>query len=448
MKKISGIVCLYLIITGFTGNAQDTLVAPKAPVAKSKKNPIATSMPRNEKEWLQDQIDCLTKPTMYGRGYVNGGLDSAAKYLLGQYYRLHLQPVDTDGNFTQGFAFPVNTFPGKMAFSINGDVLNPGADYLIDPASSSFSAEDLDVQKINLDKIKDASALNGIISSFDGKSAYYLENIAYACQMLQISRSDFVALLPKGCYIIPDEKKLSWHVSRETIPATVFYVKLDLLPKKLKKMTAEVTAVFNPPAWNVNLIGEAPGIVKDTYIVFTAHYDHLGMMGESVIFPGGNENASGVAMMLSLASYFKSHPQRYTLVFIAFAGEEASLMGSEFFTFHPTIPLKNIKFLTNLDMVGDASDGISVVNATLFPRHFDMLQKINEIGQYVPEITIKGPAANGDQYHFTEAGVPSFFIFANGGHGFYNDIYDAGDALTLNNATGVAKLLIDFVKQL
>ena len=162
------------------------------------------------------------------------------------------------------------------------------------------------------------------------------------------------------------------------------------------------------------------------------------------IFPGASDNASGTAMMLYLARYFSTHPQKYSIMYIAFSGEEAALIGSLYFTKHPVIPLKSIKFLTNIDIMGDATDGITVVNATEFPREFDELQKINTTNKLLPAIKSRGKAANSDHYYFTEAGVPSFFIYSDGGPGFYHDVYDRASTLSLNKVDNVAKLLIDF----
>lgn len=190
-----------------------------------------------------------------------------------------------------------------------------------------------------------------------------------------------------------------------------------------------------------------PGTVKDSFIVFTAHYDHLGMMGSTATFPGASDNASGTAMLLYLANYFAAHPQHYSIAFIAFSGEEAGLLGSHYFVEHPMIALDHIKFLTNIDIMGDATDGITVVNATEFPKEFDLLQQINKRKNYLPAIKSRGKAANSDHYFFTEAGVPSFFIYSNGGKGYYHDVFDKSSEVTLENVDMVARLLIDFAAQ-
>lgn len=68
--------------------------------------------------------------------------------------------------------------------------------------------------------------------------------------------------------------------------------------------------------------GKGQGGSKD-WLLVTAHYDRLGMMGPA-LFPGANDNASGVSMLLSLAAWFKKHPAKTNILFVAFAGEEVS----------------------------------------------------------------------------------------------------------------------------
>jgi aminopeptidase YwaD len=152
--------------------------------------------------------------------------------------------------------------------------------------------------------------------------------------------------------------------------------------------------------------------------------------------------------MLYLASYFKAHPQRYTMLFIGFSGEEAGLLGSQYFTEHPLVPLDHIRFLTNLDIMGDATDGITVVNATEYPKAFGLLEQINSAKNYLPVIKSRGKAAISDHYFFTQAGVPSFFMYSNGGPGYYHDVFDKPNDITLKNIDGVVNLLIDFTVQL
>ena len=240
---------------------------------------------------------------------------------------------------------------------------------------------------------------------------------------------------------------MTWTVGTDTIAPTVFYVQDTVLPRKLKKVSVNVKSILQNEYRNANMLACVPGEIKDTFIVFSAHYDHLGRMG-SAVFPGASDNASGTAMMLYLAKYFSKHPQRYSIAFIGFSGEEAGLKGSDYFVKNPLIPLSNIKFLTNLDIMGDAKDGITVVNGTEYPEQFRMLKDINEEKGYLPEIKSRGKAANSDHYHFSEAGVPAIFIYSNGGKGYYHDIFDKASEIGMTNIVNVSKLLIEFTDRL
>jgi aminopeptidase YwaD len=399
---------------------------------------------QNFESEIRAHLAALTSGAMHGRGYVQNGRDIAATYIVGKLREYKVQPVNKEGQYAQAYNFSVNTFPGKMRLVINDDSLRPGVDFLIDPASSSFKREDLSIKKINLGSIKDSASMREMINTLDTGYAYYLKNLDDFCQNTGIRKDIFLQQLPAGCYIVHEEKKLTWSVSRDAFHATVFYVRK--LPAILKKVSVNVEAEYVQASRSINVMGQVPGEVKDTFIVFTSHYDHLGMMGNKTYFPGASDNASGVAMLLSLASYFSNYPQHYSILFIAFAGEEAGLMGSEFYVWKPMIPLANMKFLTNIDIMGDATNGITVVNATKYPDDFLLLQRLNEAGKYVPEIRSRGEAANSDHYYFSEAGVPSFFIYSNGGPGHYHDVFDVKSEVTLNNVERVRSLLIDFVK--
>jgi Zn-dependent M28 family amino/carboxypeptidase len=183
-------------------------------------------------------------------------------------------------------------------------------------------------------------------------------------------------------------------------------------------------------------------------IVFTAHYDHLGGIGPKVFFPGANDNASGVSMVLNLLKYYSTHRPRYKTVFVFFAGEEAGLLGSSFFVQSNYLPLKNIKFLINLDLLGTGDEGIMVVNGAIHERQFNLLRQINDENGLLPEIKKRGKAANSDHYWFSEKGVPAFFIYTMGGIKAYHDVHDVEKTLPLTKYKATFELLIRFAEVL
>lgn len=171
-------------------------------------------------------------------------------------------------------------------------------------------------------------------------------------------------------------------------------------------------------------------------------------MGSDTYFPGANDNASGVALLLNLAKYYAANPAKYSIVFVCFAGEEAGLMGSKFYTENPLLPLKKIRFLINTDLAGTGEDGITVVNATEFPKEFKWMQEINENNHLLKAVNARGKAPNSDHYFFTEKGVPSFFFYTLGGISAYHDVFDKAETLPLTKHENLFTLIKLFNEKL
>jgi hypothetical protein len=411
---------------------------------------LATSAQAQDVRWLKHQVATLAGTTMEGRGYTGKGRDRAAAYIQKQFNGLGLLPLTADSSYFQVYSFPVNSFPGDLALRIGKKELVPGADYLIDAASSSFAGQNLKIEKKDLGKIKDSNGWRKLLPELGRNDrVYLLKNADLMAKNLGIPPRQLPRYLPHGCYLLPVHGKMTWTVATDTTAATVFYVQDTAMPKKQKKADAVVQSRYDWRAKSRNVIGMLPGTVADSFIVITAHYDHLGKMGREAMFPGASDNASGTAMMLYLARQFAAGTSRhYSMVFIAFSGEEAGLKGSEYFVAHPLVPLEKIRFLINLDIMGDATDGVTVVNATEYPKAFSLLEQINRQHNYLPQVKSRGKAANSDHYHFTEHGVPAFFLYSNGGKGYYHDIFDKPQELSFKNIDGVAGLLQDFVSAL
>ncbi len=101
-----------------------------------------------------------------------------------------------------------------------------------------------------------------------------------------------------------------------------------------------------------NLIGYLPGTQDpNRFLVISAHYDHLGVRNGR-LYPGADDNASGVAAMLAIAAYLKEHPPLHSVVFAAFDGEELGLRGAQAFMQSLPFPKAQLAANMNLDMVG------------------------------------------------------------------------------------------------
>jgi aminopeptidase YwaD len=408
---------------------------------------------------LRADLNQLCSRNFSGRGYVNGGMKKAAGFIAQQFKE------DSLAAFSEGyrrpFTYAVNTFPSSMDVKIDDRTLKPGIDYLIHAAASGYQKEGMKVKladgfdfakamrKKDSVTLKDWQKWSGKLSK--QKNAYVLQHTDTINSLLhwKANNRELVKHLPQGVFIIPYKKKPIWTVAQEAMPATVIELYDSTVVFKKNRITVAIDNKFIPKFEADNLIGFVTGTEHpDSFLVITAHYDHLGKMGNKTMFPGGSDNGSGTSMMLELAKYYAAHPGRYTMVFIAFAGEEAGLLGSKYFTEHPLIGLDKIKFLINIDIMGDATDGISVVNGKTHESEFKLLSDLNKAGINgfsLKEIRQGGPAANSDHYFFTEKGVPAFFIFSMGGKGYYHDIWDKADKVTLQNIPQVGELLKRFI---
>lgn len=351
-------------------------------------------------------IKKLSSKEFLGRGYVNNGVNKAADYLMGELKSIGVSKFGK--SYSQAYSFPVNTFPGKMSVTLNGRMLSAGKHYLIYPSAKTT--------KMGFQLFKSDSVT---YKSTDGRREMPLQ--------------------------VKLKKKLTYTVETEVKDQTIIELLKDSFNYDLKTIDVTFENKFISDFKCQNLISYVKGTQQpDSYLVFTAHYDHLGAMGTDAFFPGANDNASGVSVLLNLAKYYKAHPEKYSIAFIFFSGEEAGLLGSKYFSEHPVFPLSKIKFLTNLDLLGTGDDGIMVVNATVFKEQFEKLNQINNQKHYLKQIKLRGKAANSDHYWFSEKGVPSFFIYTLGGISFYHDIYDVAQTLPLTKYHEVLELLIEF----
>ncbi|MFY7964233.1 MAG: M28 family metallopeptidase [Chitinophagaceae bacterium] len=367
----------------------------------------------NLKSFSQDStfarkmVDTLTSKVFWGRGYTKNGMQNAANFLAEKFTQFGLQPMKGKSYF-QEYSFSVNTFPERMTMNINDKELEPGKDFIVAAESRGLKAGGKLEQT---DSITFVDKANRLIVKLENKLTMDVAQRVEDYTIVQV-----------------DKKSIS------SIPV---YYQVTIDNKFIKNFEAN------------NICGIVKGTVHpDSIIMITAHYDHLGGLGKDTYFPGANDNASGVSLLLNLARYYAKNPQPYSIGFILFSGEEAGLMGSKYFTQNPLINLKNIKFLVNTDLAGTGVDGITVVNATEFTKEFKIMQDVNAEYKLLKAINPRGKAANSDHYFFTEKGVPSFFFYTLGGITAYHDVFDVSATLPLNKHEALFKLIVKFSEKL
>jgi Zn-dependent M28 family amino/carboxypeptidase len=121
-----------------------------------------------------------------------------------------------------------------------------------------------------------------------------------------------------------------------------------------------------------NIIGVIKGYqYENNYIAITAHYDHLGTRNGDIYY-GADDNASGTAALLAMLQYFKQHPPKHSLLFVAFDAEEKGLIGSKYFISHCPLPLSAIMVNVNMDMIS-RNDSNEIYATGIY--HYPFLKK-------------------------------------------------------------------------
>jgi hypothetical protein len=341
-----------------------------------------------------------------------------------------------------------------MKLSLDGIDKIAGKEYLIEAGSPGIKGTFKTI-KLEINVFFDNALLSDKLRKSAGKflviPAYSKKEYSKEQQQQITEVLNFIKYHPdnpaSGSIILTNDK-LTWGGSTALYAKPSFTVMNDSIKKDIEKITINVKNKFIKKYQSQNVIGFIEGKNTDSLIVLVAHYDHLGMMGSKTIFPGANDNASGIAMLLNLATYYKTNTPNYTTVFMAFGGEELGLLGAKHFVENPLFKLSKIKFLINFDISGTGDDGIQVVNGSIYQDKFNSLSKINTEQSLLKQVKIRGVACNSDHCMFHMKKVPCFFIYTLGGIKAYHDIYDKAETLPLTEFEDYYTLLTLFINRL
>jgi aminopeptidase YwaD len=206
-----------------------------------------------------------------------------------------------------------------------------------------------------------------------------------------------------------------------------------------------------------NIVGIIEGsdpMLKNEYILIGAHYDHLGYElndDQKKIFPGADDNASGVASIIEIGRYFATHPEllKRSLLIVAFDAEESGLLGSKHFVENSPVPLQNIKIMFSLDMVGmlEENKGLILKGMGTMQNGAELAQSL--AGKY--DFTIKKTGESferrTDTAPFAKKGIPSVHVFT-GTKSPYHKPEDKYDLLDYDGMAAINLYMKEFLEQL
>lgn len=408
---------------------------------------------------LRVHISFLADDRLEGRRTGTPGEGLARDYIKGQFQSLGLVPMGT-GSYPQ--AFEVND--GKQidsvtSFSINGNPLLPGKDFFPFPFSANATIEALPaiaVQEadmpwfIDLKEILEENKSNPHFDLADyirtnskkakdkGSSAIILYNSSAADDKLAFDKKD----------------------RTESSGIPVVYVTKSAAEKYFSDKTATLTirlrtSISEKKRTGFNVIGFLDNKAATT-VVIGAHFDHLGYgedgnsrhtSHEPAIHNGADDNASGTAALIELARKLKTSKATHNnYLFIAFSGEELGLYGSKYFTEHPTIDLKTVNYMINMDMVGRLNDSTKVLTvggygtSPVWGEFYKPLEDLNNKEPLNPSLVFRfdssgtGPS---DHTSFYRKDIPVLFFFT----GLHTDYHKPTDDADKINYSGEARII-------
>ena len=389
-------------------------------------------------------IKALSSAKYQGRGYAKDGANKAGKFLQKEFLKAGVDVV-----LVQPFKLDINTFCGQMEMWADGRKLRAGVDFSMREYSpgihGTFPVYHVDTLNFDADRMfadlaKPENA-NCLVAcefwfTYRHKAAFSRLQKAGECTnagLIYTWESPIKFFKAYGHYVV--DKPILW-VTPEAIDG-------------VKNVRTEVDNKFLKDYECFNVIAKVEGQRHDSCYVFTAHYDHIGNLGRKIFYAGANDNASGTAAIVTLSEHYAKHRPPYDMYFIAFSGEDANLRGSTWYADHPVVPLRQIKYLFNIDMIGDNNPVQYCEVSDEGMRGFSLFEQINEREHYFKSLHRGELAANSDHYPFATRHVPCIFLENEKGDAFqyYHTIFDTYKTVRFDSYEPVFRLVRDFVEQ-
>ena len=467
-------------------------VLPLAAAAQSVGTAVGSITPAD----VSRRVHIIAHDSMGGRDTPSPGLDKTAAYVAREFQRFGLKPGGDSGTFLQRYAImrrQTNTEATKLEFAgSRSGRLKYGDDYynlavmperavtgpVIVAAGPAPESDPLGGQTVTgawiVVVVTAGRGRGGIVADYATMEAATAAGAAGIILVSNRSSADWQARatraqLPSiavagGPATSPPVLEL-----RDAAAATA----LGIDPAGLRGATSRslkrvpgITVTFSG-TYNVLTRTTAPNTVgilegsdpklKNEYVVYSAHMDHVGTAGKSAgcrpqgadsICNGADDDASGTVAVIEAAEAFaqlQPRPKR-SIIFLTVSGEEHGLWGSEYFAAHPPVPVSSMVANLNLDMVGrNWRDTIVAIGK----EHSDLGATLNRVAHAHPELNLKAiddiwPDERfyfrSDHYNFARVGVPILFFF-NGTHPDYHQVGDHPDKIDAEKESRIVKLV-------
>lgn len=420
---------------------------------------VNTTISKNK---IESHIGFLASDELRGRETGSPEIDIAASYLANTLHRYGVKPVN--GSFYQQVGLEKTTAPIKIGVQLNGLVtetafalrgqntqLNATALYLNYGLEEDYKGRDV--------KDKLLVVLAGTPENQDirtslrtGSKKRDLAKEHGALGLIELSTADFEAWSRYANFF--NREKLGLTEQEENTELHLWLHDKDgNLKKQVEKsknidISVVIEGITKTPVAARNVVGMVEGTdtkLKDEFVIYSAHYDHVGVGKPNAendsIYNGARDNAVGTVTVLSAAENIAKYPTKRSALFILFTGEEKGLLGSKWYVENPLIPLDKMVYCFNSDNGGynDTSKTTIIgLGRTTVGKHIIEASKtfgLEAIDDPSPE---EGLFDRSDNVHFAAKGIPAptfslgFTAFDAEINKYYHQVTDNPDTLDYN----------------
>jgi hypothetical protein len=391
---------------------------------------------------LRGDLSYIASDQLEGRDSPSHGLDLAADYIATQFRRAGLEPGDGDSYFQNASMlveeanfsdFELKLTAGDRRFSATQKdavlSVTGAVDFKDEPVFRLDLADEAQVQNLAASQVEGKVVITQIEPRLRVRyrSASRIFRQAKPALLILVDQRGFTTRERRPRQLVdseaPDTAAAIPRVTLTGDEAAHFFSSLKP-GEDDATVSVHIAATHRTPATLRNVIGVLRGsdpALRDTYVLLTAHYDHLGVRANGSgdrIYNGANDDGSGTVSVMEVAralARLPKHPRR-SIVFMTFFGEEEGLIGSEYYVHHPVWPLAKTVADLNLEQVGrtDSTEGQQISNASLTGFDYsDLTSYVASAGERTGIRVYKNPRGSddyfgaSDNFSFAQAGVPA-----------------------------------------
>lgn len=442
---------------------------------------------------IYNRVAFLASDSLRGRDTPSPGLEAAAAYLIREYQRIGLEPGGDNATFYQRYPlrrFGLDTasvhFGTVLADGSGNEMLEYGSDFFAAPGGEIAGADMNHGRLIFVGRLGDAGLPTAsyagsipIVTIVGGYSSAWRTEVARARRLAFEAGATAVIVVADSSF--PEQTFRQLALSSRSSQTTsideeiaVIYLTSRAFARIASRAGASVRFARSgaaipfeaveahfaaarriiqdarPPNVVAILRGSDPTL-REEYIVLSAHLDHVGVgpavNGDS-IYNGADDNGSGTSALVEVAeamATLRTRPRR-SVIFLHVSGEEKGLLGSEYFSDRPTVPLNRLVANINVDMIGRNGPDTAVVIGKNFSSLGATAERVAaahpELGLFLSDD--KWPEDRfffrSDHYNFARKEIPAIFFFS-GEHVDYHRPSDHVEKLDTDKAARIAKVI-------